>query len=116
MCVVLHCRLGHVWSCTAGWVMCGPALQVGSCVVLHCRLGHVWCCTAGWVMCGAALQVGSCVVLHCRLGHVWCCTAGSKGIQRMNALVKGLILRRMKTDLGLDGKQLVRILVSNRIA
>ena len=74
---------------------CGAALQVGSCVVLHCRLGHV--------------------VLHCRLGHVWCCTAGSKGIQRMNALVKGLVLRRMKTDLGLDGKQLVRILVSNRI-
>jgi SNF2 family DNA or RNA helicase len=34
---------------------------------------------------------------------------GSKGIQRMTALVKGLILRRMKTELGLDGKQLVEL-------
>lgn len=29
-------------------------------------------------------------------------------MERMNAVVQGLVLRRMKNDLGLNGKELVR--------
>ena len=33
---------------------------------------------------------------------------GQRGVERMNAVVQGLVLRRMKSDLGMDGKELVR--------
>ena len=34
--------------------------------------------------------------------------SGQRGMERMNAVVQGLVLRRMKSDLGLNGKELVR--------
>ena len=34
--------------------------------------------------------------------------SGQRGVERMNAVVQGLVLRRMKSDLGMNGKELVR--------
>ena len=33
-----------------------------------------------------------------------------KGMERLNTIIKGLVLRRSKQDTGLDGKELVRLL------
>ena len=32
---------------------------------------------------------------------------GQRGMERMNAVVQGLVLRRLKSDLGINGKELV---------
>ena len=39
---------------------------------------------------------------------------GQRGMERINAVVQGLVLRRMKSDLGINGKELVSVACAAR--
>lgn len=62
---------------------------------------YTYCGVCSCVLFGAGVQcVGESMVLPA--------PSGQRGVERMNAVVQGLVLRRMKSDLGLNGKELVR--------